>query len=74
MRFVIDCYDAIGADMDVFLCSGEALMPQKLLNTPQVCAVIQEVCGKSMAQGMGASAGRDACTTAMFSDQPMHTA
>ena len=39
--------------MGVYLGSGQITVPQQQLNHPQICTMIYQVGGKSVAQGMG---------------------
>ena len=74
MGFIVDFHNVIGADVDVFLGGGQALMSQEFLDTAQVRAIIEQVGGKGMPQGMRAGAGRDAGALAVFFDQQVHPA
>lgn len=47
--------------MRVNLCGHDALMSQHCLNGAEVCPALQEVCGKGVAQGVGADGFGDAC-------------
>jgi hypothetical protein len=48
MGLIVDFHNAIGADVDVLLRCGQALMSQEFLDAAQVCTIVEQVRGKRM--------------------------
>ena len=70
MRLVVTSPQALGADMRIDAGCGEIHVTQKLLDGPQIGAIVQQVGRERVPQSMGRNAVHHRCVQHMAANAP----
>ena len=74
MRLVVDALQMLEADVGVALGGGEARMPQKLLDAPNVRPAAQQMGGEGMAKYVRANLATQAASPNLAIEMPSDAA
>lgn len=74
MGLLVRFAEACGTDVGVDLSRHETLVAEQFLNAPDVSPAIEQVCGKTMTQGVGRRAHVQIRLLEVFFKHPGHAA